>query len=185
MAQDSNVIFDREFALNQLSGNAELLQKMLERFCNDYAGMADEVKTVIESADFAEVRRKAHTIKGVAGNLGFWNLHLQAKLLEDAAKQDGADLSAAYHDFNTSLLASMDEIRADGKLDTGSSEQTASDKPARDVLHDLLNAFEFIEPEKLDQLLDESGIDSTKKTDIINAVNDLDYPAALSLLENN
>lgn len=184
MSQDSNIIFDREFALNQLSGNADLLQKMLDRFSSDYAGMGDELEPIIAQNDHEECRKKAHTIKGVAGNLGFWNLHHHSKILEEAAK-DKVPMADVFEEFKRSLTASFDAIKTGSDETPTPAPSMASSKDPKEELSELLNAFEFIDPGKLEQLLDDAGVAEDIKGQIIQAINDLDYPNAIELLENS
>lgn len=187
MTQDINVIFDREFALNQLSGNAELLQKMLDRFAADYVSMADQINATVDSGDFEECRKKAHTIKGVAGNLGFWNLHHCSKLIEDAAKDNPAELATQLAAFEQSLSASLAEIAlgvAPAPTVAEPAAESASSGDTKQTLSDMLNAFEFVDADKLEQMLDEIGVATETKAAIVNAVNDLDYPTAIALLDN-
>ncbi len=61
---------DVENALRRLGGNRELLENLLIRFCRDYADAGQEVRAALESNDREAARALAHTLKGVAGNLG-------------------------------------------------------------------------------------------------------------------
>lgn len=187
MAQDKTVVFDSEFAMTQLSENKELLVKMLDRFTSDYANISAELEPAIAASDFETCKAKSHTIKGVAGNLGFWNLYHYSKILEDGAKEQSPDLVAALSDFKSSLENSFQAIaqfKSGGEQKTTEEAAPAAGDP-RAELTDLLNAFEFIAPDKLEQLLSAMGLDDGVKSQISQAINDLDYPGAIELINNN
>ena len=187
MTQDQSVFFDTEFGLNQLSGNRELLIKMLDRFSSDYIQFDSEMNTIIEQGDMVEGKAKAHTIKGVAGNLGFWNLHAASKILEDIFKDGEGDLAAASAAFMTSLKGTIDAINA---FKSGGSSAAAPKAPesdqspqgAKEELMSLLESFEFIDADKLADLLEAAGVPQELRPQIEEAINDLDYPTATELL---
>lgn len=195
MHQDKNVLFDTEFGLNQLSGNKELLIKMLDRFAADYASVDKELQEAVAQRDVATGKAKAHTIKGVAGNLGLWKLHHSSKELEELFKANDSDFSAALESFSQTMA---DTFVALEQFKTGGSEpQTAapaesdaaseSDAPPQDAraeLIGLLEGFEFIDADKLQQLMQDAGVPADKQADIAQAIGDLDYPSAIELLNS-
>lgn len=180
MNRDTTVLFDSSFGLEQLSGNRDLLCKMLDRFCSDYANIEDDLSATIAAADQTSCKAKAHTIKGVAGNLGMWNLYHHSKVLEDAAKDTPENMAPAFGEFQTSINATFAEIKG---FIAGDSAPAASAPDAISELKSLLEAFEFIAPDKLDDLLTTAGFDDGVKAQVTQAINDLDYPTAISLIE--
>lgn len=187
MTQDKSVFFDTDFGLNQLSGNRELLIKMLDRFSSDYVQFDSEMDAIIDQGDMAEGKAKAHTIKGVAGNLGFWNLYAASKTLEDIFKEGEGDLAAASSAFMTSLKGTIDAIDA---FKSGGGNTPVTDEPqteespqsAKEELMGLLESFEFIDADKLAELLEAAGVPEDVRPQIEEAINDLDYPTATELL---
>ena len=61
---------DLDAALARLGGNVDLLVDLLQRFRRGYRGTADEVRALAAAGDTAGAIRAAHTLKGLAANLG-------------------------------------------------------------------------------------------------------------------
>lgn len=187
MAHDATVLLDLEFGLNQLSGSRDLLFKMLTRFQQDYAPLADELEPLVQSLDYEAIRHKTHTVKGVAGNLGMWALHDVSKHFEDAAKEQNPSVASHLTPFVTCLQNTLNEINAaQGTSSSDSGQQSSTDIEAAggDIseLKQLLAQNEFISNDKLESMLASSGLESSVQDEIIQAINDLDYEAALALL---
>lgn len=177
---DQNLILDLEFGLSQLSGNKELLLKMFDRFRSDYTSFADELYELIAANDFQQLRQKVHTIKGVAGNLGMNALHSISKEFEEAAKTSDPDIASHLLPFKEALEATIDEMQ---KLENEAHpEAPAGTDQGVSQLKQLLQDNEFISNELLDSLLTGSDYSDALKSRISQAINDLDYPTALSLL---
>jgi len=190
MTQDKNVIFDAEFGINQLSGNKDLLIKMLDRFSADYSDISHQLQALVAKGDHDDGKAKAHAIKGVAGNLGFWNLHHASKILEDLFRDGGGDPQSAVDQFSQSFDATIAAITAFKQGDapaasvppsaTPNAESTDTD--ALTELTSLLESFEFIDSDRLELLLDAAGIPEERRAGLQQAINDLDYSTALELL---
>lgn len=61
---------DTTTALNRIGGNLKLYQKLLRQFAVDHIGSAQHLQTLIENGDAHTAKQLAHTIKGVASNIG-------------------------------------------------------------------------------------------------------------------
>ena len=193
MQQDNETLFDAEFGLNQLSGNRDLLIKMLDRFAADYASVSQELQDAVAQQDIATGKAKAHTIKGVAGNLGLWKLHHSSKELEELFKAPDSDFTACLSHFNqvmTDTFAALEQFKTGDSAPAATSSSDAvtqsnnSPEDAKAELTALLESFEFIDSEKLQQLLKDAGIAEDKGDNIAQAINDLDYPTAIELLNS-
>ena len=175
---EQNSLLNLEFGLSQLSGNKELLFKMFDRFSNDYANVVDELKSSVKDNNFTDIRHKVHTIKGVAGNLGMNALYANCKDFEEAAKRNEADIGEYVPSFETVLSDTFAEISRCKEQEFGATnEQNGVNELKR-----LLEQNEFIAADTTEQLLQDSGIDTNVKNQIIEAINNLDYPTALGLL---
>jgi two-component system sensor histidine kinase/response regulator len=73
--------------LKRLNGNHELYIKMLLDFPEKYAIPVEDIKNALKNRDVDTALRLSHTIKGVAGNLSFHEVHDSARRLEKAIKQ--------------------------------------------------------------------------------------------------
>ncbi len=90
-------------ALKRLCGNRKLLKKLLIQFADEYSDTAEILRKALDSGEIEYIRRTAHTIKGVAGNIGADDLSKAAHELEKTASAgDGPDDDAFCH-FETAL----------------------------------------------------------------------------------
>ncbi|HVJ55832.1 MAG TPA: response regulator [Aliidongia sp.] len=78
-------------AMRRLGGNRELLDRVYDDFCENYAAAAAQVAALMPD-DLEGARRLVHTVKGVAGNIGAKRVFNAALALEAALKSD--DLAA-------------------------------------------------------------------------------------------
>lgn len=62
--------FDMDSGLRRVGGNRELYLKLLLKVRQEYADAAEKIHDLIENNQMEETRHLAHSIKGVAGNLG-------------------------------------------------------------------------------------------------------------------
>lgn len=85
---------DAASGLTKVAGNRRLYLKLLRELAESYGGAALEVAEAYEAGRVEEARRLAHTVKGVAGNLGASNLSGAAARLEKSV-QAGSDLEVA------------------------------------------------------------------------------------------
>ncbi|MHC1745481.1 MAG: transporter substrate-binding domain-containing protein [Syntrophobacteraceae bacterium] len=75
---------DLEEGLAHVGGNRYLYLGLLIKFRNNYAAMADDIASCLARKEAEEARRLAHSVKGVAGNLGAGALFAAAAQVEDA-----------------------------------------------------------------------------------------------------
>ena len=132
---------DIESGLSRVGGNEKLYRNLLGKFYNEYPDSTKQIKDALAKEDKELGTRLAHTVKGVAGNIG-------AKDLQAA----GADVEAAIKDGN---LENIDEL-----LDTfeqniksimnGLKDFVAAEKSGGDVKGEK----EPGDPVKLKELLD-------------------------------
>jgi len=100
-------------ALKRLGGNRALLKKLLIDFADEYSDTAAKLREALDSGDIEYIRRTAHTIKGVAGNLGAEKLSQAATELESACVNGHPDEGILSH-FKTLLnlaVASADTLK--------------------------------------------------------------------------
>jgi HPt (histidine-containing phosphotransfer) domain-containing protein len=95
---------DMEEGLAHIGGNRDLYRRLLVKFRKNYVETPDEIISCIERHEVDEARRLAHSVKGVAGNLGAKALFAAADRVENAIQHD--DSSAApplIRDFSVEL----------------------------------------------------------------------------------
>ncbi|MEW5772445.1 MAG: transporter substrate-binding domain-containing protein [Thermodesulfobacteriota bacterium] len=77
---------DAALGLRRVAGNEKLYRKLLADFARDYPGSVEAIRAALDEGRADEAARLAHTLKGVAGNIGAMDLHLAAKDVDAALK---------------------------------------------------------------------------------------------------
>lgn len=80
---------DIKEGLARIGGNWELYRKMLMSFCADYGNVKEKITEALGQSEQEEAVREAHTVKGLAGNLGAHELYKAALELEALLKETG------------------------------------------------------------------------------------------------
>lgn len=182
------VIFDVDFALRQFSGNQSLLVKMLGKFNEQYSDTENTLVSDIRLQNLDSVRQLVHTIKGVSGNLGMSALHQASRDFEAQIKDEENETldCTAYNAVLRQTLTCINEYAAASQDATGTASVETSGVVNAQGKQDLLTALnrnEFITPSKLDQYIRDCALDAAGQVALRDAIDDLDYPAAIALLE--
>ena len=98
---------DTVAGLRRMMGNAASYAALLRKFAEHYEGAAREIAGAVDSGDPETAERLAHTLKGVAGNIGAERLAALAATVEDAVHA-----GATAGDFNGRLAALGDALAA-------------------------------------------------------------------------
>ena len=85
--------------LNRVAGNRRLYRDLLGQFAAKQADAAAQVSIALESGDRNLAERIAHTVKGVAGNLGISEVQAVAQKLEKALHGDEETVPALLVEF--------------------------------------------------------------------------------------
>jgi len=115
---------DTADGLKRVGGNKKLFRKLLVKFYEDYPRASAEIETALDSGDRELAQRLAHTVKGVAGNIGALEMQAAAAVVEAAVKhEDEAGARAALPPFAETLdrllvsLAALAPARGPGAED--------------------------------------------------------------------
>jgi signal transduction histidine kinase/DNA-binding response OmpR family regulator len=95
-------VIDQQTALQRLGGNRELYRKLQRMFIADEADAATQIAHALAAGDLVTATRIAHTVKAVAGNLGFVVLQEAAQTLEQRLKA-GSEADLQLDRFSHSL----------------------------------------------------------------------------------
>jgi len=107
---------DSADGLRRVGGNHKLYVRLLRQFISQQAGAVAQIRAALTTQDTATALRIAHTLKGVAGNLGVRPVEAAAaaveKLLRDGSPTDAADsalepLAAVLDSFLAKLRAAL------------------------------------------------------------------------------
>nr|WP_319495382.1 transporter substrate-binding domain-containing protein [uncultured Desulfobacter sp.] len=95
-------------ALSRLDKNETLYLALLEKFKQNYAHADRDLNELIEQGQDEDARRLAHSIKGVAGNIGITALQAAAADLETAFRDKASsEYNALMRTFSQALLSAL------------------------------------------------------------------------------
>ena len=184
--------------LERVAGNTRLYRDLLTQFVEKQGDAASQISAAIESGNPERAERIAHTVKGVAGNIGIESVFTAADKLERAIRERSSGIGSSVAEFAHSLASGIQKIRralnesftsrpAKGRSPATFDSQAASAALAR--LRILLEASDGDAVDALVAVEDALGgaIDREQMNEQLNAlgkaVNDFDFEAALSTLD--
>jgi PAS domain S-box-containing protein len=152
---------DTANGLLRVGGNKQLYQKILLKFASSQKDIISSISTLLKNQDYETAEREAHTLKGVAGNIGAHGLYELAKCLEAAIenKRQPEEIIADLNEVEAELSQILNEIN---KLDTAQNDWAISNHVPykEEELAKLLNS--------LAQRLNDNDADSSELFDQIN-----------------
>ena len=134
--------------LNRVGGNSKLYRKLLSKFRRNYTGVDNEIRNALDADDLETATRLAHTIKGLAGNIGAQDLHLAALNFEAAIRKNQTEnipgLLTAFSETLDMVLKSIDAL----ELQEPDAEETRlSSRPSAKSLPESIDrdrVFSFL-----------------------------------------
>jgi two-component system sensor histidine kinase/response regulator len=114
--------------LARVAGNRKLYLKLLRQFVEQQGPAVGEITAALAAGDVALAERLAHTLKGVAGNIGAKSVHSTAAGLEKAirAKAAVAELEAAKQQTAAALDPLIAGLKALGNASAGTTSAVVS-----------------------------------------------------------
>ncbi len=123
-------------ALARMGGDRSAYRSLLRRFISDYQKVAEHLEDLLHTGDLTRTRLMAHTLKGVAGNLGAVELAQVAGALETVLRgQNPAEAHEIMAGIKERLAIALDSIEAYER--SLPAEQPDSVEPLAD--HELLD----------------------------------------------
>ena len=104
------VQLDTAAGLRRVGGNQALYLRLLRQFSEGQADAAERIAAALAAGRREEAERVAHTVRGVAGNIGLGTLHDLATMLEDGLRR-GHETGGALVDFSAELDACVQALR--------------------------------------------------------------------------
>jgi len=178
-------VLDMSLGLRQFDGQTALYRRTLTGFGAQYArglaGWADW----LASGHWAELRRAAHTLQGLAATLGAQGLHRAALALErSAAGEDEGAASEQLGRVDLALRQVLEEVQQG--LDTPATADATPAAPAPGDLADLHQLLAHSDSRALDWWQAhgaDSGLDDATRAGVEKALAALDFDAALLALK--
>ncbi|HNW83161.1 MAG TPA: response regulator [bacterium] len=85
--------------------NPNLFKEILKDFSNNYADITQKIIDNMNDGNFADAKFRAHSLKGIAGNISADQIYILAKDLESALKEDLVEKAS---DISAKLLIETD-----------------------------------------------------------------------------
>jgi two-component system sensor histidine kinase/response regulator len=98
-----------EAAMQRVGGNVKLMRKLLARFVETQIDVMQRIATAIENNDLAAATREAHTVKGLAGNIGAGGMADSAARVEQML---GQGVAAGRDEALAAMDAELNELIA-------------------------------------------------------------------------
>ena len=179
--------------LKRVAENRRLYRDLLAQFSAKEDDAAARISTALEGGDVKLAERIAHTVKGVAGNIGMTEVQSVAQRLEKALRDGDGTVDAALVEFASVMGAQIHAIEQ-----ALSNSTTARPEEVRTSPYDAAVATAAIA--RLRVLLEASdgdaeeafpslqhavagAVDKPQLDGLISSINDFDFAAALVKLD--
>jgi HPt (histidine-containing phosphotransfer) domain-containing protein len=96
--------------LKRVAGNRRLYRDLLGQFAAKQGDAAAQISAALDSGDRQLAERIAHTVKGVAGNIGITEVQSAAQKLEKAIRERESDVTDLLEDFAILMTAQAQAI---------------------------------------------------------------------------
>ena len=181
---------DIEDGLKRTMGDKQLYVKLLSKFVHGHKDFIEQFNHAIASKDTELSTRLAHTLKGLAGNIGALDLQNSAGLLEVQAQNSNISTPCLLEVENslekviTELTAMLEEL----KQQVTSHNTSVSDVDIAEILATLLPMLEDYDTQTTDYLVaNEQSLKASGGRkwfiSLQNAIENYDYDAAIALVQ--
>lgn len=99
--------------LDRLGGDMSLFHRLLTHFSSHYGQAAQTLRDLLAAGAHADAVRLAHTLKGMAGNLGVLEVQRAAARVEWALSQEEGELTEPIFILEKAIQAARDTIDAE------------------------------------------------------------------------
>jgi HPt (histidine-containing phosphotransfer) domain-containing protein len=109
---------DIKDGLKRVGGNSRLYRDLLMKFAAKHSDAGLQISDALHIGDRNTAERIAHTVKGVAGNIGIKQVQFAAEKLEKAIRESDSAVETVLHDFTSVLRTQIDAIEQALPLET-------------------------------------------------------------------
>jgi CheY-like chemotaxis protein len=177
--------------LKRVAGNRRLYRDLLKQFVAKQGDAATQISAALESGNTKLAERIAHTVKGVAGNIGIKEVQSLAQKLEKALRGGEGKVLALLVEFASLMSAQVlaienalnDSVTARREKARPFNSEAAADAVAR--LRILLEASDGDAEESFRSLQDvvAGAVDKQLLDDLGASINDFNFDGALVRLD--
>ncbi len=115
--------------LKRVAGNTRLYRNLLAQFGAKHCDAGSQISAAIDSGDWEQAERIAHTVKGVAGNIGIGDVFTAADKLEKAIRERAPRVPSLLEEF-TQLLNRQVQTIGSALSDTPAHQSAEADARA-------------------------------------------------------
>ncbi|TRX52730.1 PAS domain S-box protein [Thalassomonas sp. M1454] len=181
---------DIEDGLKRTMGDKQLYVKLLAKFVHGHKDFAEQFNQAMTDNDIELSTRLAHTLKGLAGNIGAIDLQNSASLLEAQALNSSISTPCVL-EVEMSLekvIVELTELLENLKQQTTPQQSTSSNVDISEILQTLLPMLEDYDTQTTDYLIaHEQSLQSSggRKwfVSLQTAVENYDYDTATALVQ--
>jgi two-component system, sensor histidine kinase and response regulator len=178
--------------LKRVAGNKRLYRDLLIQFATKQSDSNERIKSALHTGDTKLAERIAHTVKGVAGNIGIIKVHSCAEKLERSIREHQSDVTALLYEFAEALQQFSKRIRdAISPAALQSATSTSDFNPenaalAVSTLRGLLESSDAAAAEAYDTAVQSLGMKVGRESlaALGTAINDFDFERALATLSD-
>jgi signal transduction histidine kinase/CheY-like chemotaxis protein len=179
--------------LKRVAGNRRLYRDLLGQFAAKEGNAATRISNALEKDDIKLAERIAHTVKGVAGNIGITEVQSVAQKLEKALRDGEGMVSALLVEFGSVVgdqVQAIEKALFDSETVPPTQAQTSPFNAETAVeaiarLRNLLEASDGDAEESFRSLQHAvaGAVEKSQLDGLIASINDFDFDAALVKLD--
>jgi two-component system sensor histidine kinase/response regulator len=142
---------DIKSGLSRVSGNERLYRSLLVKFYNGYSDSTNQIKDALSKEDLELGTRLAHTVKGVAGNLGAKDLQATSAEVEAAIKNGTLEkIDSLLDTFQQNIKSIMNGLKDFVAAEESGGDVKGEKEPGDPVkLKELLDKMQpFVQKKK-------------------------------------
>lgn len=151
--------------LERVAGNMKLYIKILKSFYASNKNLTEQLQQAITTGAIETAQRMVHTLKGVAGNIGARDLHLESLNLEKILlSKTQAEMILYTEKLDLILNPIIEELREKIVAENGNHSVAVASELSRSAINEMLS--------DLKDLLEEDDFEAIAKIDSILNVSD-------------
>ncbi|MEA4924500.1 MAG: response regulator [Syntrophomonadaceae bacterium] len=177
--------------MKNLGGNIKLYKKILLDFAADNKNVTNEIYNNIVVSDYDKVFIEAHTVKGVAGNIGALTLYEAAAQLETALRNESYDqVASLYLPFSKAMNEILDELQEWAGNQASQPQPLSSNNDrakSQEIINKLRPLLAEANAEAMGLIIEISEILATPQSAelvdlLVNQIDNMDFEEAVETL---
>ena len=185
---------DVQRGIKMVGGSSRFYLRLLRDFLERHGEGANTMEQLLNSSRLEEAAREAHTLKGVAGNIGATKLQRQAAELEEALRrgEPSAQQVERFIEAAQELFSAVREITdaAHAAGTGGATPERAASEPRRETIENLIDSLQKGEARAIKlyrELRDhiEQRLDPADSRALQSLIEDYAFESAAELLQRN